>query len=433
MTALNEEQQRAFAAIQEGRNIFLTGPAGTGKSYLLQHILENLKGKRIALTAMTGCAALLISTPTHKAKTLHSWAGIGLGKESSIELCKKIRATYPVMKKWLCTDLLVIDEISMMTPDLLEKLNQIAKTLRKSEKPFGGIQVLFVGDFFQLPPISREGDTKFAFESPQWSEIIQSTIELSVINRQKDPQFQALLQEARKGKLSAPSVSLLKSRIIEWESEEIKPTMLYSRRADVDRINFQHLKELKGERHTYEAKFVIASKAPAGTTPPSPDNPVVKKMDTDASYVVELELAVGAQVMLIVNLDIDEGLANGSRGIVTGFSETNLPIVKFKNGRHITIDYHCWPLGDDEYVYRSQIPLQLAYAITNHKVQGATLDCALIDIGSTVFEYGQAYVALSRVKSIDSLYVKSLDQRVIKAHPKVVKFYSENSAPSLSA
>jgi ATP-dependent DNA helicase PIF1 len=430
MESFTEEQHKAYKAIQEGKNIFLTGPAGTGKSYLLHHLVSQSK-RRVVLTAMTGCAALLISTPTHKAKTLHSWAGIGLGKESVAELCKKIRASYPIHKKWLCTDLLVIDEISMMTPDLLEKLNAIGKMLRKSEKPFGGIQVLFVGDFFQLPPVSREGDAKFAFESPQWSEIIQQTIELSVINRQKDPEFQALLQEARKGKLSASSVALLKSRMIGWESEEIKPTMLYSRRTDVDRINSQHLRELTGERHKYDAKFVIASKAPSGTTPPSADNPIVKKMDTDASYVTELEVAIGAQVMLIVNLDTDEGLANGSRGVVAAFSETGLPIVKFKNGMRTIMDYHCWPLGDDEYVFRSQIPLQLAYAITNHKVQGATLDCALIDIGSSVFEYGQAYVALSRVKSLDSLYVKSLDQRVIKAHPKVIKFYQEQMHTSV--
>jgi ATP-dependent DNA helicase PIF1 len=206
---------------------------------------------------------------------------------------------------------------------------------------------------------------------------------------------------------------------------------LYSRRTDVDRINSQNLRELKGDRRTYQAKFVIASKAPHGTTPPSADNPIVKKMDNDASYVTELEVGVGAQVMLIVNLDTDEGLANGSRGVVTAFSEAGLPIVKFKNGSHSVIDYHCWPLGDDEYIYRSQIPLQLAYAITNHKVQGATLDCALIDIGSTIFEYGQAYVALSRVKSLDSLYVKSFDQRVIKAHPKVIKFYQEQNQSSV--
>ena len=424
MESFTEEQQKAYKSIQEGKNIFLTGPAGTGKSYLLHHMVTETK-RRIALTAMTGCAALLISTPTIKAKTLHSWAGIGLGKESVAELTRKIRASYLTLKKWMCTELLVVDEISMMTPELLEKLNQIGKILRKSEKPFGGMQVLFVGDFFQLPPISREGDVKFVFESPQWSEIIQETIELTVINRQKDPEFQALLQEARKGKLSASSVTLLKSRMVGWESEEIKPTMLYSRRTDVDRINSEYLRELKGERRTYQAKFVIASKAPAGTTPPYEDNPIVKKMDADASYITQLDVAVGAQVMLIVNLDIDEGLANGSRGVITAFTETGLPIVKFKNGAKIVIDYHSWPLGDEEHIYRSQIPLQLAYAITNHKVQGATLDCALIDIGSTIFEYGQAYVALSRVKSLDSLYVKSFDQRVIKAHPKVTKFYQE--------
>jgi ATP-dependent DNA helicase PIF1 len=423
MDTLTEDQHKAYDAIMCGKNVFLTGPAGTGKSYLLHKIIENTD-QRVALTAMTGCAALLISTPSLKGKTLHSWAGVGLAKESANELIKKIRASYHAMKRWLCTDILIVDEISMMTPELLEKLNDIAKGIRKSKAPFGGIQVIFVGDFFQLPPVTREGETKFVFESPLWSEIIQETIFLTTINRQKEPEFQQVLTEARVGKLSSKSVDILKSRMIPWQGEEIKPTLLYSRRAEVDRINEMNLKSLTGERRTYEAKFTLGSKAPSDMKATSSILvEAAKKFDIDASYVTELEIAVGAQVMLLVNLDQDLGLVNGSRGIVTGFSETGLPIVRFKNNVRTIIDYYSWPLGDIEHAYRSQIPLRLAYAITCHKAQGATLDCALIDIGSSTFEFGQAYVALSRVKSLDSLYVHSFDQRVIRAHPKVIKFY----------
>jgi ATP-dependent DNA helicase PIF1 len=426
MTTLTEDQQAAFDAIQEGRNVFLTGPAGTGKSYLLHYILDHMKGKRIVLTAMTGCAALLISTQTHKAKTLHSWAGIGLGKESATELCKKIRASYHSHKRWMCIDMLVIDEISMMSPELLEKLNTIAKTLRKSQKPFGGIQVLFVGDFYQLPPVTGGTfgtETAFAFETPQWDEIIECSAHLTTISRQKDPQFQSLLNETRNGKLSKKSIELLKSRMIAYDTEEIKPTLLFSRRADVDRINEKSLAALTGDRQTYDVRIVLGPKA--GPVSSTAFEEFKKRAEKDAQYSVKLELAVGAQVMLIVNLDMDGGLVNGSRGIVVGF-EGGYPLVKFRNGLTEKLDRHSWSLDDNDDVFHSQIPLRLAYAVSIHKAQGATLDCALIDVGPSTFEYGQAYVALSRVKSIDSLYIKAFDPRVIKAHPKVIQFYEES-------
>lgn len=429
METLTPDQLRAYEAVKKGTNIFLTGPAGTGKSYLLSIIIENLN-KRVALTAMTGCAALLLSNSVStdiKARTLHSWGGVGLAKESITELVKKIRANYHSMKRWLCTDILIVDEVSMMTPEFLEKLNEIGKQLRKNPKPFGGIQILFVGDFFQLPPVAKE--MKFAFESPIWNEIIKETIQLTTINRQKEPAFQKLLMEARVGNLSAESIEILKSRIIPWQGEEIKPTLLFSRRAEVDRINDQNLRALTGERKTFAAKTVHGPKAPRGLSKDSPHvEEAARKCDNDACYVAELELAVGAQVMLLVNLNPDAGLVNGSRGVLVKYSDAGLPIVKFKNGAVDIIDYYSWPLGELEHLYRAQIPLRLAHAVTCHKAQGATLDCALVDIGPSTFEYGQAYVALSRVKSLDSLYVHSFDNKVIKAHPKVIKYYSENIA-----
>ncbi len=428
MTTLTEDQEAAFNAIQEGKNTFLTGPAGTGKSYLLYYLLSNIKGKRIALTAMTGCAALLISTPSYKAKTLHSWAGIGLGKESAQELCKKIRASYHSHKRWLCTDILIIDEISMMSSDLLEKLNTIAKTLRKSEKPFGGIQVIFVGDFYQLPPIASGSisstDSSFAFETSHWDEIIECSAHLTTISRQKDPQFQCLLNETRTGKLSKKSIELLKSRMIPYDTGEIKPTLLFSRRADVERINEQNLATLTAPKVIYEVKVVYGPEGMPISS--SAIEELKKKAEKDAQYSIKLELTVGAQVMLIVNRDIDVGLVNGSRGVVVGF-EGGYPLVKFRNGSTEKIDRHSWAIDDKEDIYHSQIPLRLAYAVSIHKAQGATLDCALIDIGPSTFEYGQAYVALSRVKSFDSLYIKAFDPKAIKAHPKVAKFYEETA------
>ena len=432
---LNDEQQQALQTVLEGRNIFLTGPGGTGKTYLIQTIKTTLeaRGKKVAITALTGCAALLLGK---QAKTIHSWAGIGLGKEDALKLVAGIRKYgYKAMKRWLTTNVLIIDEISMMTADIFEKLNFVAQSIRKNINPFGGIQVILVGDFFQLPPVNKESTIqKFVFESPMWKEVVEKTIQLQKIQRQCDPVFHAILSEARVGKLGPHSMDILKKRQgLEWHTLKIKPTLLFSRRAEVDMINDQNLKALKGEKRTYEAKTVFDATVVKGLSANSPD--VVKavaKLDRDAPYKQTLELCVGAQVMLVYNIDQEAGLVNGSRGVVEGFTDTNpsLPFVFFQgHTAPIPVGEQTWEGDEIEGVKRSQIPLTIAYANTIHKAQGATLDCALIDIGPRTFEVGQAYVALSRVKSLDSLYIHELDPLACKAHPMVVKFY-ETLEPS---
>ena len=212
MDTLNEEQREAYEALCDGDNIFLTGPGGTGKSYFIGAIVKAFTGrdKRVAVTAMTGCAAVLLSESANvRARTIHSWAGIGLGRETVQELTYKINRNGRAKKNWMTTDLLIIDEISMMTPSLLEKLNEIGKKVRRNAtKPFGGIQLLFVGDFFQLPPvISKEEQQQqkpvFAFQSDEWVECVPHTVELRQIIRQKDPIFQDLLMASRYGRLTA--------------------------------------------------------------------------------------------------------------------------------------------------------------------------------------------------------------------------------------
>ena len=471
---LHPSQQAAFDAIQRGESIFLTGPGGTGKSFLLNYVYEQLQSKSsskpigaftnkkvIALTALTGCAALLLHP---KAKTLHSWAGIGLGTESPTVLIQKIRTFRKTAIRWINTDILVIDEISMMTPELFEKLDAIGRAIRRNpHQPFGGLQLVLVGDFFQLPPVVKQdlsgsaptADTAgtFVFESPLWKTMGLNTYELTQIVRQKDEVFQHVLNEARRGELSKKSLKVLASRFgVDWSSLEIRPTMLFTRRAEVDSINMSHLNKLTTERKTYTATTLFLPTAHTeGLTPTDPlVQKGVAKLDNDAPYSPELTVAIGAQVMLLVN-KTDLGLVNGSRGVVVGYGMAEaaassnaaasssastalppsllVPIVQFRNGLRFPVEHHTWEVPDLPGVCRRQIPIKLAYAITIHKAQGATLDCALIDVGGKTFECGQAYVALSRVKDLESLYIHDLEATAFRAHPKVKEFYTSIDKP----
>ena len=425
---LTEEQRKAFDAVEQGKSIFLTGPGGTGKSFLLKAIYELIPdrtGKHVAVTAMTGCAALLVGRFT---TTLHSWAGIGLGKESASVLAATIRRSGKAFRRWLGTDILIIDEISMMTPELVEKLDAVAQLLRRNTRPMGGLQVVFVGDFYQLPPVvkEKEKETMFVFESPLWNEIVKETICLKTILRQTDPVFHTVLDEARKGKLSEKSVSILRNRMNQpWQQLSIRPTLLFTRRAEVDNVNHRNLKALGSQKKVYYAETVFAPiSSTVGLTKDSPEvKRIVEKMDKDGPYMAELALAIGAQVMLLTNLDFDAGLVNGSRGVVTDFDPSGSPLVQFMKGTPIPVPAASWESSDIEGIGRKQIPLKLAYAITIHKAQGATLDCALIDIGTNTFECGQAYVALSRVKNLESLYVWDVEPTAFRVHPKVLAFY----------
>ena len=435
---LTEEQQSVLQYLIEGRNVFLTGGGGVGKSYLLSVIETEfpglkrraneatgiLKMPRVQLCALTGCAALLLG---QKAKTLHSWAGIGLGKGTIQELVTKIRRNQKAMRHWLCTDLLVIDEISMMTAELLDKLNGIGKKLRSNQQPFGGIQVLLVGDFYQLPPVYKNGEaTVFAFESAVWKEAITVNMELTIIQRQKDVVFQAILKEARMGALSKQSCDIIRAREgLDWKQNKILPTLLFPRRSEVDMINEANLRALSGRRYTYEARLAYDGKMPDRFS--EKEEGFIKALqhfDSNAAYAIQLELMLGAQVMLIANLDPAAGLVNGSRGVVVSFcSATEMPMIEFVNGSRRLIGTHSWPVEDYEFVSRTQIPLRLALAYTTHKAQGATLDTALIDVGSGNFEFGQAYVALARARSLEGLYIYDFDPIAFKAHPNVKDFY----------
>lgn len=447
LDGLHEEQCRAFNTIRAGKNVFLTGPGGTGKSYFLDRLVKEIpriSNKKIAVTAMTGCAAVLLG---NHAKTLHSWAGIGLGKASADELIKTMKHTSK--ENWKKTHILVIDEISMMTAELFEKLDAIGRSIRKKTAPFGGLQIVLVGDFYQLPPVRRDisGGDEMLFETKTWINTVQEIVEFSQIYRQRDPVFQEILLAARQGKLTADHLAILEARRdLNWKQLHVKPTLIFSRKEEVDKINTANMRAIKSDHVIFDAQTIYSKHAPA--LPEAEIQRMSDYYDRDAQYSVQCELAAGAQVMLISNLDSTAGLVNGSRGIILRFVTADSEFVKFPSNVPATADISNFPLfplvefangetriigpafwGIDQgldgenCIYRAQIPLRLAWATTIHKAQGASLDCALVDVGRRTFEYGQAYVALSRVRSLDALYIWDLDPAAFKTHSKVRAFY----------
>lgn len=412
---LNTKQNYAYSLMAQGKNIFLTGPGGVGKTSLIK--LYNkvyTKTKTIAVTSTTGTSALLIN-----GTTIHSYLGIGFGTNTVQNLVNKIKSMPWLKKRWLAIDCLIIDEISMLSPDLFDKLEEIARIIRKSKLPFGGIQLILSGDFCQLPVV---GSDKFCFEAESWNFCIDDSVYLTEIIRQCDKTFQSLLNNVRLGDINGEVKEILNQRknVNLTNDFGIMPTKLYSTNVDVDRINDIELDKLAEKDVTfyeYEMDTHINAKV-------SNRAGVLEKFKKSCNAPEILQLCVGAQVMLLKNLDLANGLANGSRGIVIGFIQ-DLPVVKFLNGEERIIDMEIWEVieNDKPILSAKQIPLKIAYAISIHKSQGCSLDFAEIDL-TNIFEYGQAYVALSRVKSLQGLSIIGIDYNNICVHPKALQFYS---------
>ena len=419
---MNKEQQEALSAIVKYKSVFITGPGGVGKSYLINYVRNLLSNRNVSVTALTGCASVLIN-----GITLHKWAGINpTDTEKSIQDIVD-DMNFLAKKRWRTTHVLVIDEISMLSKALFEKLDKIGKSIRNSSRPFGGIQLIFSGDFYQLPPILNdcEDDEKYAFCSELWTYIFErTTIELTQVMRQDDLTFVSILNKIRKGIVDEEVINILESRMnIECDSK-IKPTQLYSRKHEVDQINKSHLIDLPNEIKVFP--WSVHSSEGSKKMKSNTKNCFLRQWENDCPSEQKLMMAIGAQVVLLHNKFHDEhNLINGSRGVVVDFTADNEPIVQFKNVT-LSIPLHTWEFctPENNLLYEiTQFPLKLAWALTIHKSQGMTLDCVIIDI-STVFEEGQAYVALSRVKSLDGLYIKNMDPTKINANKTVSKFFN---------
>ena len=452
---LSIEQQSALQDFEEGKNLFITGPAGTGKTTLVQELVKSAahRGKKMQITAMTGCAALLLGKG---ARTIHSWSGIKVDSAKAMDIVHRVLKNDKNYSNWESTDILHVDEVSMMSQKMFEMLDVIGRAIRnKDNLPFGGLQVIFTGDFYQLPPIGKSddpGSDVFCFRSPRWTQIfpLENHIVLSTIFRQNEGSFQSVLGGVRKGALTKEHIEVLKSRLNRTynpdEHENCSLTRLVPTRKQADFINDTEFTKLDSQCYDYclvekyNCTEYLETNQPirqtdldkCKKTPMRYKEDELKCLKSSAPCRDKLELKTGATVMCLVNFDLEEGICNGSIGTILDFrfkGDFPVPVVKFTNGIIREIHRKYWQSDEYPSVAIGQIPLCLAWAVTIHKSQGATLPMAEIDIGTKIFECGQTYVGLSRVKSLDGLYISGFNPGKIRVNHLVTAFY--NSIPPI--
>jgi len=422
MNSLNDKQNDAFKAMIDKKNIFITGPGGSGKSHVINSFVnyykENIENEenKLYVTSSTGLSSLLIN-----GTTIHQYSGIGTGEKNIEYYVKNIQKKKIVRERWKNTSVLIIDEISMINSNLFQKLDIIAQRLRKNKKPFGGIQIICSGDFLQLPPVKS---TDFCFESFTWDITIDKIFYFDKIIRQRNEEFQNVLNKIRIGVIDNDVKNVLEScRNRKLDNKDgIIPTLLFSKKDMVKEYNDKNLNKLINDGNKtvkYKSEYVFSSKINDLVK-----DDYIKLINNQYNVEDEIILTKYSQVMLNIN-NIDEGLANGSRGIIIDFSESNNPIVQFLNGKILEIKKKDYKLEENkDNVTKKQIPLIHAWAITIHKAQGMSLEYIQTDIGKSIFEYGQAYVVLSRIKTLEGLSLIDIDYSKIKANPKLVKFYN---------
>lgn len=410
-------QGTALEILKTGANVFLTGEPGSGKTYVINQYIAWLEASQltVAVTASTGIAATHIG-----GLTIHSWSGVGTRDTLSRYDLDQIATKEKLVRRIKKTHVLVIDEVSMLDGKLLDMVDVICRTIRQSTEAFGGMQVICVGDFFQLPPIGRMGEvTRYAFESRAWENLHPLVCYLTEQHRQEDELLLSLLGSIRRGEIEDDHYTLLREQV-DIAYEDIEPTRLYTHNADVDAVNAMKLKELGGSTKTY--------------TMTGKGNKIMQEsLMRNCLSPVALSLKEEAMVMCTKN-NFEAGYVNGTLARVVGFDAyEGYPIIETADKRRITVEPTTWEIAEDGKVLAviEQVPLRLAWAITVHKSQGMSLDAAEVDLSKS-FVYGQGYVALSRVRSLAGLKVLGMNPNALMVDPKIIttdaRFRSESEA-----
>ena len=400
-------QQEALNILKSGTNVFLTGAAGSGKTYVLREYIDYLRKHDVdvGITASTGIAA------THMGgMTIHAWSGIGIkDKLSASDVDDIVEKSY-LRGRLKNTNVLVIDEVSMLHHFRLDLVDAVLKRARQSDLPFGGAQVVFSGDFFQLPPVHRAGEREahFAYHSPAWQDCDLKICYLHEQHRQSDSEYLSILNAIRDDAVGEFVHELLATRRGKKPLVKAEPTRLYSHNVDVDRENEQELGRLPGKVFEY----AMQSRG---------KGPLVQALQKSCLAPELLRLKEGARVMFVKN-NFEEGYANGTLGVVVrcGFDTIEVATTK---GDRIEVEMESWRIEEEGKTKAEivQYPLRLAWAITVHKSQGMSLDAAEVDL-SDAFERGMGYVALSRVRSLGGLSLKGINRNALLVNQDVLKF-----------
>lgn len=402
-------QEKALLLLKSGRNIFLTGSAGTGKTYVINQFVQHLKDSKVkvAITASTGIAATHI-----KGSTIHSWSGIGIKQVLSTKDLTNIKKKKYLTDQFKKVKVLIIDEISMLHREQLDSIHQILSFCLGNPQAFGGIQVVLCGDFFQLPPIGKYGERssdKFAFMANSWQHADFKICYLTEQYRQQKNALSSILDEIRASQISDRSINLLRKASKTVFSEGTFPTKLYTHNEDVDFINNTHLADIPGMSKIFKAKT-------------SGDKSILEALKKSVITPDAMPLKIGAKVMFVKN-NPEKGYINGTLGEVVDYSDDSYPLVKTNEGNIIEATREEWSVNDETdkaLATYKQVPLRLAWAITVHKSQGMTLDAAELDLGRT-FERGQGYVALSRLRDIKFLKLLNFNPLSLEVDPLALK------------
>lgn len=400
-----DEQQKKVIddAIIHRKSMVILGSAGSGKSTIIHELIRQCKlnTMHVGVTATTGCAAVLIG-----GTTIHSYLKMGLGEATAANIVKEMLSKNKrVAKSIIELKMLIIDEVSMLNDELFTKISKILSILRNNELPFGGVQMILVGDFYQLPPVSGE----FCFTSPVWEQMNFTVHILSKIYRQEDMHFQSILEKVKNGKVSEEDMALLEKCKETQFPEYVKPTRLYSLNVDVHKINMNEYNKLDTPEECYPSIYF---------------NKKSEYFGNSLKIPLELKMRVGAQVMITRNIDPEIKIVNGTRGVVVE-THPNVITIKLLNNRLYDVSRTTITSTQDDDIRIEYMPLALAWAVTIHKSQGLTLDCAEMDLGNSVFQCGQGYTALSRVKDLNSVRIVNLSKRAFKTHPEVKSFYQQ--------